>query len=136
MEEIVAITYNQYDLTKEIVAIIGLCILVILILFGIFSQIINHISKKKLFHDTKLGSVYKYYGYDGMKDPFKRVLYYFQIIDKKDGYFQYKKYRSYFDIAKDDYVLIESENINTMRRMILNSDFVEMTTVNYDKERI
>lgn len=121
---------------EGIVVIICLCVLITLILFGIFSPIIDHISKKKLFHDTKLGSVYKYYGYDGVKDPFKRVLYYFQIIDKKDGYFQYKKYRSYFDIAKDDYVLIESENINTMRRMILNSDFVEMTTVNYDKERI
>lgn len=71
-----------------------------------------------------------------MKNPFKYVHYYFQIIDKRDGYFQYKKYNSYFDIAKDDYVSIESEPINTMRRMILNSDFVELTAINYDKERI
>lgn len=121
---------------KEIIAIICLCILVTLILFGISAPIIDYISKKKLFRDTKLGSVYKYYGYGEMNNPFKHVHYYFQIIDKKDEYFQYKKYGSYFDIAKDDYVSIESENINTMRRMILNSDFVELTTVNYDKERV
>lgn len=121
---------------KEIIAIIGLSILVVLILFGISTPIIDYISKKKLFRDTKLGSVYKYYGYDGKKDPFKYAHFYFQIIDKKDGYFQYKKYRSYHDMIKDDYVSIESEDINTMRRMILNSDFVELTTVNYDKERI
>lgn len=114
---------------KEITAIIGLSILVVLILFGIFSQIIDYISKKKLFRDIKLGSVYKYYGYDGMKDPFKYVHYYFQIIDKKDGYFQYKRYRSYQDVIKDDYVIIESEHINTMRRMILNSDFVELRLI-------
>ena len=129
MEEVVAITYNQYDLTKEIVAIICLCILVALILFGISSPIIDYISKKKLFRNIKLGSVYKYYGYDEMKNPFKQARYYFQIIDKEDGYFQYKKYRSYQDMIKDDYMIIESEDIYTMRRMILNSDFVELRLI-------
>lgn len=114
---------------KEIIAIICLCILATLILFGISTPIIDYISKKKLFRNIKLGSVYKYYGYDEMKNPFKQARYYFQIIDKKDGYFQYKRYRSYFDIAKDNYVIIESEDIYTMRRMILNSDFVELRLI-------
>lgn len=111
---------------KEIIAIICLCISGTLILFGIFSPIIDYISKKKLFRNIKLGSVYKYYGYDEMKNPFKQARYYFKIIDKEDGYFQYKKYRSYSDVVKDDYIIIESEDISTMRRMILNSDFVEL----------
>ena len=88
--------------------------------------IVNKISIKKFFNDVKLGSVYKYYGYGEMNNPFKHVRYYFKIIDKEDGYFQYKKYRSYSDVVKDDYIIIESEDISTMRRMILNSDFVEL----------
>ena len=98
---------------EEIVALICLlCILVALILFGIFLPIKDYISKKRFYKDVELGSVYKYYGCCHGKNPFKRVLYYIQIIDKKDGYFQYKTYRSFDAIAKDDYININGAYLN------------------------
>ena len=122
---------------EEIVALICLlCILVALILFGIFLPIKDYISKKRFYKDVELGSVYKYYGCCHGKNPFKRVLYYIQIIDKKNGYFQYKTYRSFDAIAKDDYINIESADTRTMKNIIEDSDFVEIININYDKERI
>lgn len=122
---------------EEIIALICLlCILVALILFGIFLPIKDYISKKRFYKDVELGSVYKYYGCCHVKNPFKRVLYYIQIIDKKDGYFQYKTYRSFDAIAKDDYINIESTETIIMKKIIENSDFVVITDINYDKECI
>ena len=122
---------------EEIVALICLlCILVALILFGIFLPIKDYISKKRFYKGIELGSVYKYYGCCHGKNPFKRVLYYIQIIDKKDGYFQYKTYRSFDAIAKDDYINVESADAMIMKKIIENSDFVIITDINYDKERI
>ena len=122
---------------EEIVALICLlCILVALILFGIFLPIKDYISKKRFYKDVELGSVYKYYGCCHGKNPFKRVLYYIQIIDKKNGYFQYKTYNSYDSITKDDWINVKSADTRTMKNIIEDSDFVEIINVNYDKERI
>ena len=122
---------------EEIVALICLlCIGIALMLFGIFLPIKDYISKKRFYKGVELGSVYEYYGYGYRKDPFKQVLYYIQIIDKKDGYFQYKTYRSFDAIAKDDYINIESTDAMIMKKIIENSDFIEIINVNYDKESI
>ena len=121
---------------EEIVAFMCLlCIGVALILFGIFLPIKDYISKKRFYKGVELGSVYKYYGCSHSKDPFKRVLYYIQIIDKKGGYFQYKTYRSFDSIAKDNYINIESTDAIIMKKIIENSDFVVITDI-YDKEHI
>ena len=111
-------------------------IAIVMILIGIFSPLAGHISRKMFYKDVELGSVYEYYGYGYRKDPFKQVLYYIQIIDKKNGYFQYKTYNSYDSITKDDWINIESADTRTMKNIIKNSDFIEIINVNYDKERI
>ena len=122
---------------EEIVALICLlCIGIALILFGIFLPIKDYISKKRFYKGVELGSIYKYYGCCHGKNPFKRVLYYIQIIDKKDGYFQYKTYNSYDSITKDDCINVESTDAMIMKKIIENSDFIEIINVNYDKERI
>ena len=122
---------------EEIIALICLlCILVALILFGIFLPIKDYISKKRFYKGVELGSVYKYYGCSHSKDPFKRVLYYIQIIDKKNGYFQYKTYNSYDSITKDDWINVKSADTRTMKNIIEDSDFVEIININYDKESI
>ena len=110
-------------------------IAIVMILIGIFSPLAGHISRKMFYKDVELGSVYEYYGYGYKKDPFKQVLYYIQIIDKKNGFFQYKTYRSFDAIAKDNYINIESTDAIIMKKIIENSDFVVITDI-YDKEHI
>ena len=127
---------NIFDHIWRIIAIILLCTSVILMLIAIFSPLTCYISRKMFYKDVELGSVYEYYGPVEMKNPFKQGLYYIQIIDKKNGYFQYKTYNSYDSITKDDWINVKSADTRTMKNIIEDSDFVEIININYDKERI